>query len=266
MVMHTLALALVEVGSQGRWEPGAHPLLYQVARFGPWIFLGAGALLVVRALSRARRYRALTVFSASEQERVHAALVEAEKHTAGEIVPVVVERSDGHPGASWLAALCTLLVGSALLEAHLPWEAPHWLLLCQLGLGALGYAVAELLPDFKRWFVSDARAEEVAQEQAFQEFHRLALHDTEGATGVLIFVSLFEHRVIVLGDAGIHAKVGDAHWATTRDAILAGVSRGKVAHGLIDGVRLCGEVLAKHFPWKEGDRNEVPDRMVVRRQ
>ncbi|MFN0009192.1 MAG: TPM domain-containing protein [Planctomycetota bacterium] len=264
--MHTLALALVEAGSQGRWEPGAHPFLYQVARFGPWIFVAVGALLVARALLRARRYRALVVFSASEQERVHAALVEAEKHTVGEIVPVVVERSDGHPGASWLAALCTMLVGSALLEAHLPWEAPHWLLLCQLGLGALGYVVAELLPDFKRWFVSDARAEEVAQEQAFQEFHRLKLHATDGATGVLIFVSLFEHRVIVLGDSGIHAQVGDAHWEATRDAITSNVARGQVANGLIEGVRLCGAVLAKHFPWTEGDRNEVPDRMVVRRQ
>lgn len=264
--MHAFVLALVQSGSQDRWEPGAHPLLYQVARIGPWVFAALGALLVLRALVRARRYRALSVLGPAEQERVHAALVDAEKRTVGEIVPVVVERSDGHPGASWLAALCTMLLGSALFEAHLPWEAPHWLLLCQLGLGAVGYLAAELLPDFKRTFVSEARAEEVAQEQAFQEFHRLELHKTAAATGVLIFVSLFERRVIVVGDSGIHAKVGDAHWQTAKDAILTSIRQGKLAHGLIEGVRRCGDELAKHFPTHDGDRNEVPDRVVVRRQ
>ncbi len=68
----------------------------------------------------------------------------------------------------------------------------------------------------------------------------------------------------MLGDAGIHARVGDAHWNRTRDAILDGIARGSLADGLVAGVRACGDVLAAHFPPEAGDTNEIPDRLIVR--
>ncbi len=252
--------------NQGTWEQGAPPYLYVVARIGPWLLAAIALVLVARALARNHRYRAVVVLGAEDQAAVHAALVDVERRTHGEIVPVVLERSDAHPGAPWLAALCTLLLGSALLEAHMPWYAPHWLLLAQLALGAIGYCAAELLPDLKRAFVAESRASEMAEEQALQEFHRLGLHATSEATGVLLFVSLFERRVVVLGDRGIHAKVGDEHWQRTKDVILAAIARGSLRDGLIDGIRACGSVLEQHFPVREGDRNEIPDRVIVRRE
>jgi putative membrane protein len=115
-------------------------------------------------------------------------------------------------------------------------------------------------------FVDEERASAVAEEQAVNEFHRLGLSKTVARTGVLLFVSLFERRVVVLGDAGIHAKVGDEHWDATRAAILAKIRRGRVDEGLVDGIRASGEVLAQHFPWTQGDRNELPDRVVVREE
>src|SRR5206468_3238135 len=101
-----------------------------------------------------------------------------------------------------------------------------------------------------RIFVSESRATETADEQALQEFHRHGLRETRERTGILVFVSLFERRVVVLGDAGIHAKVGDEHWQRTRDAILGGIARGSLADGLVEGVRACGQELAAHFPAK----------------
>ena len=157
-----------------------------------------------------------------------------------------------------------MLLGSALLERHLPWSEPHWVLLDQLALGAVGFLLASLLPDLQRLFVTEARATEMAAEQALQEFHLLGLRGTRERTGVLLFVSLFEHRVVVLGDEGIHAKVGDEHWNRTKDALLAGIARGSLAEGLGAGVRACGEVLAEHFPRAPGDTNEIADRLVVR--
>ena len=124
--------------------------------------------------------------------------------------------------------------------------------------------VALFSPDFKRLFVFEGHATEVAEEQALQEFYRLGLHKTQGATGVLLFVSLLEHRVVVLGDAGIDAKVGAEHWQRTKDAFLGGIERGSLRDGLIDGVRQCGDVLGQHFPCAPGDKNEVEDRVIVR--
>lgn len=259
-------------GDDEAWGAYDHPWLHAVAVVGPWVLGALSAFLVLRALARQSRYRAVSVLGADQQAAVCDAVRAAEKRTIGEIVPVVLERSNDHPSSEWRCALLALLVGSALLERYLPWSVPHELLLCQLGLGSAGFLLARFLPDLARLFVSEARATESAGEQSLQEFYRQGLRETRERTGVLILVSLFERRVLVLGDAGIHAKVGDAHWQRTRDLILDGVARGAIADGLVAGVRACGEVLAEHFPVRPEDapgnvpaeENELPDRLVVR--
>ena len=237
-----------------------------VGLIGPLIFALLVLGLIARSVLRQRRYRAVDVLGEEDHRAVKRAVAEAEKRTVGEILPVVVERSDPHPAADWLAALCLLLVGSALSAAWLPWSQPYLLMLCQFGMGLVGFGLARGLPDFKRIFISEDRASSVAEEQAFQEFYANGLHKTEAATGVLIFVSLLEHRVIVLADEGVDHVVDAEFWAATDEAILEGIRRGSLRDGLIDGVGRVGQVLAEHCPWKAGDRNEIPDRVIVRKQ
>ncbi len=267
--MVTNALSILSTLQEAAdWRASGHAIrgetLVMLGRIGLWTSLTVYAVFLARALVRSRRYRASSVLGAEALAAIHAELVLAERKTVGEIVPVVLERSDEHPGASWLAALTFLLLGSGLLAPILPWGEPWLVLLLQLGFLALGYASARSLPDFQRLFVSEARATEMAEEQAFQEFHRHGLHRTEAQTGVLVFVSLFERRAIVLGDEGIDAKVSEDHWKATTELILKGIAAGSLQDGLVAGIRSCGAVLAEHFPWKEGDRNEVPDRVIVR--
>ena len=251
--------------AEGAWSHG--PQWFEhVGTWAPWALGAVWLFVVLRALLRRHRYRAMGVLDDAACARVHAAIAEAETHTVGEIVPVVVERSDGHPAAHGLAALFVLILGTALLLPVLPFDRPGLLLLCQLGLGALGYLSSLGLPDVQRLFIREARADEVTDEQAFQEFYRLGLHRTQAATGVLIFVSLLEHRVLVLGDEGIDAKMGEEHWTHVTKSVLDGILTGDLAGGLVAGVADAGQALAEHFPWTEGDRNEVPDRLVVRRE
>jgi putative membrane protein len=252
------------------WEAGGHALS------GSWLALAselvrvllviATAVLLVRAFLRRGRYRATGVLGEEDLRAIHAALASAEKKTIGEILPVVLERSDRHPSAGWLAALVAALVGSVGLAPWLPWDRPALLLLAQLGLGALGYLGARLLPDFQRFFVSTARAAEVAEEQAFQEFHRYELHRTRAQSGVLLFVSLLERRVVVLADTGIDARVRPEHWNRTTELVLDGIRRGSLSAGLVSGIHSAGEVLAEHFPAMDGDPNEIPDRVIVRKE
>ncbi len=253
--------------AQGDWA-AAHPQesewIERVAQFAPALGALVVLALVLRAVAQARRYRAVGMLADADLEVVHEALRNAERRTVGEIVPVVVERSDDHPHAGLAAALLFALGGATLLAAHMPWHAPHWVLLVQCGLALLGWTLCRTLPGFARLFVSEARATHVAAEQALQEFGQLDLHRTTAESGVLIFVSLFERRVVVLGDRGIDARVGAEHWKAVDAAVLAGIRNGSLRAGLVDGITLAGEVLAEHFPSAEGKRNELPDRVVVR--
>jgi putative membrane protein len=252
------------------WKIGAHDLPPGVPAWAAEVALAlvvlGYALLLLRGIVRRQRYRATQVLGTAELARVHAALAAAERRTVGEILPVVLERSDRHPGAAWLAALSTALAGSVALVPWLPWHNPPLLLLAQVALGALGYAAARLLPDFQRFFLSEARASEMAEEQALQEFHRHGLQHTEARTGVLLFVSLLEHRAIVLADEGIHARVEPETWAATNELLLAGLRHGSLCDGMCDAIASAGGVLAEHFPVAAGDRNEIPDRIIVRNE
>jgi putative membrane protein len=247
-------------------EQVASGLWHTVISIAPWVFAAVLVFFVLLALVRQRRYGAVGIFSEADRRVVREAIARAEKRTVGEILPVVVERSDPHPGANWLAALCCLLVGSALTVAWLPWEWPGLVLLLQLAMGLVGFSLAAILPGFKRLFIFGRRATEVSEEQAFQEFYANGLHKTKAATGVLIFVSLLEHRVVVMADEGIDAKVGHDFWVETDHLILQGIRDGSLRDGLIAGIDHTGQALAENFPWVEGDRNEIPDRLIVRRQ
>jgi len=152
------------------------------------------------------------------------------------------------------------------LAAWLPWTVPPLLLLSQLAMGGAGFALSRWLPDFKRIFIREDRATRVAEEQAFQEFYANGLHKTEAATGVLLFVSLLERRVVVLADEGISGKVEADHWVSTDEAILAGIRRNSLRDGLLAGIEQAGRRLAEHFPVGADDRNEIPDRIILRRE
>lgn len=250
------------------WSAAGHPTggaWDVVAVAGPAMFAAALLVLIARAIVRHGRYRVVRTFTDEDREAVRAAVAAAERRTVGEILPVVVERSDEHPAGLWRAALTFALVGSSLLIAWLPWDRPVWLLAGQIALGALGYGLARLLPDLQRTFVLERRAAETAAEQAFQEFFGNGLYRTRAATGVLLFVSLFERRTVVLADEGIDGTVEKGFWEGVDEAVLAGIRRGSLRDGLVDAIAKAGDALSERFPWAEGDRNEIPDRIIVRR-
>lgn len=232
--------------------------------FGGTILLAVGLLaIVLMALRRNSRYKAVGVVSDAEMDKVKAGITEVESKTTGEVMVVLLERSDSHPGAHWLAAVCMLFNGSILLGAWLPWAHPVWLLAAQGLMAAVGYGLTRSLPDLHNRFISKARAQEMVDEQAIQEFHRLELRETRGRTGVLLMVSLLEHRVVVLADEGIDSKVPEGTWDSVQQAIQSQIGQGHMGQGLLDGVQAAGSVLAEHFPG-DGGSEDLPNIVEVR--
>ena len=85
---------------------------------------------------------------------------------------------------------------------------------------------------------------------------------TVGRTGILIYLSLAEHRAEIVADEAIHAKVANGVWGDAMADMIAHVREGRIADGMIAAVRDVGVILTAHFPRADDDRNELPDRLI----
>ena len=85
---------------------------------------------------------------------------------------------------------------------------------------------------------------------------------THGRTGILIYISMAEHRAEIVADEAIAGKVDPMVWGEAMAAMLAHVREGRVAEGMVAAVEKVGAVLEEHFPIAEGDTNELPDRLI----
>jgi putative membrane protein len=134
------------------------------------------------------------------------------------------------------------------------------LALVTLAAGGLGLLLARFLPSWKRFFAGHAQLDRRVSQRAAEAFVSEEVFKTRGRTGILLFVSIFERRVLVLGDAGINAKVDKGDWHDIVRRIVAGIRERKPAEGLIDGIRQCGALLEKHHVRRAADdRDELPD-------
>jgi putative membrane protein len=191
------------------------------------------------------------LFSAEEQERIAAAVRAAEQHTAGEIVPCIAARCDEYEEAAWRGgAVAALLVFAAFfcLRAF----TDTWL---PLGLGAMGAGVAlavaggmllvQWVPALRRLLAGEELMDRRVTQRALQAFVEEEVFATRERTGILIFLSLLEREVRVLGDAGINARVGPGEWEGVVRLIVQGMRQGRPAEGLIEAIAQCGALLER---------------------
>ncbi len=101
------------------------------------------------------------------------------------------------------------------------------------------------------------------KEIAEEEFFRLGIDKTRDKTGILIFLMLTDRQFHIMADKGIHEKVSDSTWDDIKNQIQDFFVKGKFAEGLIWGVEEVGKILAKHFPIKPDDTNEISNRVVL---
>lgn len=187
-----------------------------------------------------------------------------EEKTSGEIVPVVVRRSSTIGHVPLILFPFTFLVGMFALEEMQLGLQPIFILLVNL---AFSFALTRLLSpqDFvERFLTPKADQEYQVQLRAESEFYESSIQKTRDKTGILIFVSLMERQVVVLGDKSISDKLSADTWQKVVDEILVGIRTKNLASGLDSGIRHCGEILATHFPIQKNDTNELPNHLIIK--
>jgi uncharacterized membrane protein len=98
---------------------------------------------------------------------------------------------------------------------------------------------------------------------AVRVFERLGMHRTAERHGVLIYAAVKHRKLAVIGDEGIHERVGEAYWQRLVDGMLSHFRSERARDGFIHALGELTAVLRQHFPRRPDDRNELSDEISV---
>jgi putative membrane protein len=217
----------------------------------------------------------------AEHAEVSAAVAAAEAHSAGEIVTVLAEQSDGY---SDIQLAWSVLVGTMALAVYAAFPGFYlglierlfmsgwnheWTLREVLSLALTGFLLKflgtwalQFWRPLKFFLIPGPVKRARVRDAAVRHFKVGAERRTHGRTGVLIYLSIREHRAEIVADEAIARLVSAEVWGEAMADMLKDIRHGRIADGLAAGVADVGAVLAQHFPRAEDDQNELPDRLI----
>ena len=207
-------------------------------------------------------------------ERIKAAVKNAEEKISGEIVPVLVERSGDYLIALYKGSLigaALTFISMVILDRFVINDAvntlfydPVFILLIVILGGVLGAVVPYFSDPVKRLLVARRYQDLVTRQCAENAFLEEEVFNTRQRTGVMIFVSFFEHEVIVMADKGISKIVDQKQWDMIVQDLVKEIRNGRVVEALENGIKQCGDILLeKGFRKTIDDVNELRDDLRV---
>jgi putative membrane protein len=181
---------------------------------------------------------------------------------------MVVPASYHYPMAGLLGASAVSFPVAIALTPELGglfWAGPWnlWIFLAVLiPLFLVFHQTVRRIHGLRRFFISGKELEDEVREAAHIQFFRKGLYRTREETGVLIYISVFERRVWVLGDRGINAAIPKAHWKSVVATIVQAIKDRRPAEGICQAVGEVGQILQDKFPIRHGDQNELQNLIV----
>ena len=218
--------------------------------------------------------------TAPDHARVSEAVRAAEAGTAGEIVTIVADASDryGDVAMWWSVSAAVLAVAAlaafpALHEFSLNLLTGGWMvetsaseaLTLALATFVLKFVAVRLILLWRPlllWLTPRAIRADRVHKRAVRYFKVGAERRTTGRTGILIYLSMAEHRAEIVADEAIHGRVAPEAWGEAMAKLVAGAREGCVADGMAAAIGDVGAILAAHFPRAADDVNELPDRLI----
>lgn len=218
--------------------------------------------------------------SDADHALISEAVQAAERKSAGEIVTIVSGQSDDYfdVALAWsaLAAMTALMVVSIFPHFYLgivdrvlghwghEWTPQQVLVLAAVIAMAkfLGMLVLQLWRPLRMFLIPRLVSSPRVRARAVTLFCVGAERRTTGRTGILIYLSLAEHRAEIVADEAIASKVSPEVWGEAMAAMLVDLRAGRIAAGMAAAVTKVGDVLAQHLPRADDDTNELPDRLI----
>jgi len=220
-------------------------------------------------------------FTPEQRRQVETAVFETELATSCEVIPVVAGASGRYDRGEDLVGLWFAILGAAGVWWYFPthhadaatgsWGSGSPL----LGLGALvaaivvGFLIGAVLGTQVRWLRRLATPRQQMRDEAARRarevFFDRRVHHTTGGTGVLIYVSLFEHVAVVLADSQVleHPLLGQAFLDHLCEELTASLATHHPGEALAETIRLARGPLSQALPRMSDDVNEHPDALVL---
>ncbi|MEL6344834.1 MAG: hypothetical protein AAFV53_17080 [Myxococcota bacterium] len=196
--------------------------------------------------------------------RVEQAVVEIEEQTDAELVVVATPRSGSYPDAPLFMGIIAGMV-MLLLVLFAPVSVHPVMVPVEVALaGALTWFLSRGSPPVVRTFTTKTRRQRQVTAAARAAFVEEAVYGTRNRTGILIYVSALEDRVIVLPDSGLAARIPGGEWNALRWGDQSHPSAPGDLDHFIDGLQAVGVILARHVPPTDDNPNELPDAPRVR--
>lgn len=203
----------------------------------------------------------MTLLNEQEQEKVAAAISAVERETDAEMVTVLTAQADNYAYIPLLWAGLIALLIPGIINYFTGWLAADMLLLGQWAVFIVLSLVfripginVRLIPRSVRFW----RASNLARRQFLEQ----NLHNTAGATGMLIFVSEAERYVEILVDQGISSRIDNDAWEAIIAVFTEQVKQGETLQGFITCIEACGKHLAAQVPATR-KKNELPNHLVI---
>jgi putative membrane protein len=222
----------------------------------------------------------ISQMSAADHVLVTAAVADAEQHTSGEIVTIVTDLSDHYDdiAMAWASAVAFLALVSyatfpdfyigLITRLSGGWGHEYTtgeyvaLLVTAVALKWVGTWLILKWTPLRMALTPKAKKLARVRNRAISLFKVGTESKTQARTGVLLYLSMKEHRAEIVADEAIASKVAPEVWGDAMVALLDQVKAGNPGAGVAAAVAQMGVVLAEHFPKGINNPNELPDRLI----
>lgn len=212
-----------------------------------------------------------SLFTEAHRRAISRAAARAEGSTSGEIVPYVVGACDDYREVGWKAAVIGGLIGGGggLTVHYLGgiWGGSlwFWFVLPTVALAVIGFLAGRSSDWFRRLLIGGGVLDLRARQRAEAAFLEEEVFATRDRTGILVFVALFERRVVVIGDTGINHAVPEGAWEGVVADLVAGIRQGRPAEALEAAIAECGRLLTEHkVEIRDDDTDELANELRIR--
>ena len=186
-----------------------------------------------------------------------------ERETSAEVV-VTVRKCSGHYRQTDLfagAAFALVMLAFLLFDSH-PFDI-GWMPVDVTIAFAVGAFVSAEVTSLRRTLTSPRLLQESTLTAARAAFYELGISRTTGRTGLLVYVSMFERRVVIVPDIAVKPDELGPEWAAAEQALAASVAKGPDFERFLTALGRVHAPLVRALPAKPDDVNELPDEPVM---